>query len=1703
MSTPYWGQLPPPQARRLSESSDQTDRRQSLDRSSLPQPRYNSNRASQQTTITDAPTDSTFSPLASPTTSIAQGSGLTPRPPSLSYTQSQQSQGLGGSRRRRTGRDQGDNTYELADNTFPPAAPDVPKAPPISYTQAYGNSDSPYFDNSAGPPGLSHRLELQARFYTMEPETFYKDATPPAERQSRQPALDRAHQNFNDGVVSPEHLERELVRSGSIRRPSNGYRPDRRDTTSSRRRESLGPEAQQKTWAADRSPLQKLELTLDSITKEEKRARVEAAERRARERAAQVSESARAVDQNQPLPERQNGQQAHLRNNGGQLVGGEQSRHTAPVDLAPAIPSPTSGYGTSAKDSSGGDQLYGPSGQSPRSQIPVPKNRSVSATTNGAPQRNLSFRERAATHERGLPQEPFGDSPHAAQAITPSGDFVPKRSGSNKLKKNPPGDPWYGVRREAEQKSAERTATYNRYNTTDADNHEEARSPHYGAKYAATRSTGEMTQDVPLPVEYSPRPPARGKTFGEDAFVEEPPSRVRGLAAALGFGRSNSMGADRRPSTSPAQNVPILSGRFMPQNTYDEYSNRGDEFAASGELSRASPPTQNRQILAPAKAYQGTQPSERGTKSVKFQDGGHESEMLDDNISDSRHRLREFLHHDRPTTYRAPIYLEEWKQGTVGSLSGPLLDLSQIPSSQDPVVPLDKSTPWWEANGKRRPSFSAQPPKVAFDGGNDEDEDEARTAFNPPLYLKCGPLLRYRGIRIEELSAATTRHNTPLEKEIWQGSVMIVTQDSDSSYDTAPILRLFVQPIELLPPPPAELQGELLPEYVDPIVGIPKVGHRGETLYVRPVDQLEEAKDLSMVEPDDGLFELSRSLPDNELDAPDPRGSFPNRKKRIEVDGEKLGKYKDLHGIRLHAERGHTFWRFNIEIELRERQQRIAYRINRGPATGFWVPAQGESMNIMFHSCNGFSHSVNPDDFSGPDPMWRDVLNDHQTRPFHVMIGGGDQLYNDAVANKAKLFREWIALKNPLHKSNAPFTAAMQDELEAFYLERYMMWFSQGLFGLANSQIPMVNMYDDHDIIDGYGSYPHHFMKSPVFSGLGNVAFKYYLLFQHQTVPNETEDTESSWCLGVKPGPYINQLSRSMFVSLGGKVALLAVDARTERTREEVVHPDTWRKLMDRCYDKIEKGRTQHLLVLLGVPIAYPRLVWLENILTSRLMDPIKALTKFGLLRNLVNSFDGGVEVLDDLDDHWTAKNHKDERRVVIEDLQDLAVDKSIRVTILSGDVHLAAVGQFYSNPKLRIPKHEDFRYMLNIVSSAIANTPPPDLMADVLNKRNKVHHFDKETEEDMMPLFAHGVDGKPRNNKNLLPHRNWCSIREYVPGHTPPPTPPPEEFDDTPEPTPPKRRGSLLRRLSLSKDRGPALRPDVPKSPIDRSRPPLSGGFMRSFSRRGSTASEVGRPESNGLVRTLSLGERTGKLFRRNSKKKSRPDDGGINGSWGDDDEDDFVAPAPLHSNTYAGKNSLGLRGGAGNEYEIGDEAQFTARPPRRAFTQPMQSTAQKQQQNYASGSDEEGPPTRPFHRTPTGLSVKKIQKHGPDRFAVNSEGGLEVCLNVEVNPKDPAGITVPYRLLVPRLWYEYQGEGSPEPEPAPPVKNKLVKRRSQEQWPGPENYDDEQQDAVEVPQRKPSGIRRWFSSRGKNSQQQQQQQQQFEDEEDDEWGQ
>ena len=336
-------------------------------------------------------------------------------------------------------------------------------------------------------------------------------------------------------------------------------------------------------------------------------------------------------------------------------------------------------------------------------------------------------------------------------------------------------------------------------------------------------------------------------------------------------------------------------------------------------------------------------------------------------------------------------------------------------------------------------------------------------------------------------------------------------------------------------------------------------------------------------------------------------------------------------------------------------------------------------------------------------------------------------------------------------------------------------------------------------------------MRCPVFRGIGGVAHKYYMLFQHHIPPPKSTyttdapqttnarhaqgtpadsaqlkdtyvmtqmDEDPSYIIGKSPGPYVEERSRSIYCQLGARVAFIGIDARTERTRHQINYPETYDLIFGHAARQISasKGAIKHLILLLGVPIAYPRLQWLENILQSPIIGPIRFLNKrFGVAGSFFNQFDGGVDLLDDLDDHYASHNHKKERKNLVHRLQTLAKDQNVRVSILGGDVHLAAMGRFYSNPKLNIPAEADWRYMPNIISSAITNKPPPQAVANMLARRNKIHHLDSDTDETLLELFdknpGAGEPGvKPKTastNHATMPSRNYAIISESHP-HTP-----------------------------------------------------------------------------------------------------------------------------------------------------------------------------------------------------------------------------------------------------------------------------------------------------------------------------------------------
>jgi hypothetical protein len=112
-----------------------------------------------------------------------------------------------------------------------------------------------------------------------------------------------------------------------------------------------------------------------------------------------------------------------------------------------------------------------------------------------------------------------------------------------------------------------------------------------------------------------------------------------------------------------------------------------------------------------------------------------------------------------------------------------------------------------------------------------------------------------------------------------------------------------------------------------------------------------------------------------------------------------------------------------------------------------------------------------------------------------------------------------------------------------------------------------------------------------------------------------------------------------------------------------------------------------------------------------------------------------------DIEIDWTAANHEEERRKFIKRLQIFAKDKSVRISLLGGDVHCCGTGRLYSKD-MKQREEGDPYLMVQVISSAIVNVPPPQVLISVLNSSSSYITFDGNIEEKMYDLFKFSPNG-------------------------------------------------------------------------------------------------------------------------------------------------------------------------------------------------------------------------------------------------------------------------------------------------------------------------------------------------------------------------
>jgi hypothetical protein len=429
---------------------------------------------------------------------------------------------------------------------------------------------------------------------------------------------------------------------------------------------------------------------------------------------------------------------------------------------------------------------------------------------------------------------------------------------------------------------------------------------------------------------------------------------------------------------------------------------------------------------------------------------------------------------------------------------------------------------------------------------------------------------------------------------------------------------------------------------------------------------------------------------------------------------------------------GNHVWRATLSVPLNAAARRLAYSVD-GNSNAVFVPAAGESPRMAYASCNGFSSPGLVKNVVDKNALWKRLLNLHSGRerinnrtfgPYHVLLLGGDQVYSDSLWQDRNCpdIVDWSHLPRD-QRRKAPWTPALQTQVTAFFENLYLERWSQPEVAAALASLPCVMMWDDHDIFDGWGSYPLEDHDCPVYQGVFAIAKTYFALFQRQSAPGQPPLCTLAGQPGFTAGYRM------------GKIGLLALDMRSERAPErrrggnlqsaQVISEPSWSVIYQWLDAQVDM---QHLVVMSSIPVVHP---------------------SFELLEKMLGVLPGQQELEDDLRDHWTSGPHKAERLRLIHRLFDYSQSQSCRVTIVSGDVHVAAVGVLESN---RVATSSNAQVINQVTSSGIVH-PPPLAMARYFLEQAC------QQEEPVTRGITAAMHEFPTTSRRLIGARNFMTI--------------------------------------------------------------------------------------------------------------------------------------------------------------------------------------------------------------------------------------------------------------------------------------------------------------------------------------------------------
>lgn len=378
------------------------------------------------------------------------------------------------------------------------------------------------------------------------------------------------------------------------------------------------------------------------------------------------------------------------------------------------------------------------------------------------------------------------------------------------------------------------------------------------------------------------------------------------------------------------------------------------------------------------------------------------------------------------------------------------------------------------------------------------------------------------------------------------------------------------------------------------------------------------------------------------------------------------------------------FWHAEFTLRTPATGMHVSYGIQLGGAAlsdqhgraswMFYVPGKNEQPLIAYASCNGFSSAKLARDTDEPYTLWKKMAAQHAAKPFALLLMGGDQVYADDIweSKRCPNLQAWSDL-NWKKQAAAKVSAAMAKEIASFYDWLYTDRWTDESMSLLFASIPSVMMWDDHDIFDGWGSYPDERQNCDVFQAVFKEASRVFDVFQ----------------LRCGTRNRLNAAARHRTLRLRFRdYHILALDNRSERMIKQIMSEENWRDVKAWLAD-LAGRKIPNLLVMAGVPVVY---------------------RSFATVEAIMDTTPWHEELEDDVHDHWSSRSHQAERmRLIMVLLNFLEAQKKpnggadagqlCKAVLLSGDVHVGALGQIWCERK-EIG-------LTQVIASGIVHPPP------------------------------------------------------------------------------------------------------------------------------------------------------------------------------------------------------------------------------------------------------------------------------------------------------------------------------------------------------------------------------------------------------------